>query len=180
MLNFVFGFNARLSRLRFFLASLALGFVMATLVFAIVMHAAHGTSHMRPVDIAYSWPSLIAIALFTYATFSLQSMRLRDIGWDPVCVIPGWIAFAVIDHLVATKFPALAIGKGDAQTAAGALVNLGLYLALMFWPSGEFSEPPRSNGPSLPPPPAPDRGTVSAARMRAVTGAAGGFGRRAA
>jgi uncharacterized membrane protein YhaH (DUF805 family) len=176
MLNLVFGFNARISRLQFFLASLALGLAMGVFVVAYGMHALRGASPVRPIDIVWSWPMLIAIALFMYATFCLQAMRFRDIGWDPVCVIPAWIAFVVIDHIIAIKFPALSIGREHLHTAAGALVNLALYLALAFWPGGEFSVPPPSADSSPLPPPSPDRG---AARLRAVTGAAGGFGRRA-
>jgi uncharacterized membrane protein YhaH (DUF805 family) len=178
MLNLLFGFNARIPRLQFFLASVVLGLAMGVFVVAYGMHAVRGAPHAQPIDIATSWPMLIAIALFLYATFTLQSMRFRDIGWDPVLVIPAWIAILVVDHIVAAKFPGLSISKAHSHTAVGALVNLGLYLALAFWPSGEFSEPPQSNDSSRLPPPSPDRGAASTARPRAATGAGGGFGRR--
>jgi uncharacterized membrane protein YhaH (DUF805 family) len=176
MLSFVFGFNARISRLQFLLASLALGLAMAVFVFFFAFaFGLQGASRMRPVDIVASWPVLIAIAVFLFATFTLQSMRFRDIGWDPVCVIPAWFALVIIDHFMAVKFSALSIGREHSHTAVGALVNLGLYLALLSWPGGEFSELRQSGATSPPPPPSPDR---SAARLGAVTGATGGFGRR--
>lgn len=178
MLNFVFGFNARMSRLQFFLASLGLGLVIAVFLVVYSMHALRGAAHPRPIDIVGNWPVLIVIALSVFATFTLQSMRFRDIGWDPVCVIPAWIAIIIIDHIVAARFPALSIGKEHSHTAVGALINLALYLALMFWPGGEFSEPPQSGDSFRPPPPAPDRSTDSTARLRAVTGETRGFGRR--
>jgi uncharacterized membrane protein YhaH (DUF805 family) len=146
MLSFVFGFNARISRLQFLLASLALGLAMAVFVFFFAFaFGLQGASRMRPVDIVASWPVLIAIAVFLFATFTLQSMRFRDIG------------------------------REHSHTAVGALVNLGLYLALLSWPGGEFSELRQSGATSPPPPPSPDR---SAARLGAVTGATAGFGRR--
>jgi uncharacterized membrane protein YhaH (DUF805 family) len=177
MLNLVFGFNARIRRLQFFLASLALGLVMGVFVVAYGMHAVQGASRLRPADIVTSRPMLIAIALFMYATFILQSMRFRDIGWDPVCVVPAWIAIVFVDHFVTVKFPTLSIGQEHFHTAAGAVVNLGLYLALAFWPSGDFEigERPSSGGASRLSEPVPER---AAARL-AVTGVAGGFGRRA-
>ena len=44
-----------------------------------------------------SWQIITAAILFIWLSFTLHSMRIRDIGWDPVCVIPGWIAVAIID-----------------------------------------------------------------------------------
>ncbi|WP_249129339.1 hypothetical protein [Bradyrhizobium japonicum] len=75
--------------------------------------------------------------MFGIATFTLQSMRIRDIGWDPVCVIPAWFALMIVDHLVAGRFPAWAIGQEHQGTALGALVNLALMLVLIFWPGGD-------------------------------------------
>jgi hypothetical protein len=72
----------------------------------------------------------------------LQAMRIRDIGWDPVCLIPAWFAIVVIDHLAAVRFPALAIGHDQQATPFGALVNLALVLVLLFWPGGDFDEAP--------------------------------------
>lgn len=43
----------------------------------------------------------------------------------------------IVDHVVAGRFPAWAIGEEHQATAVGALVNLALMLALMFWPSGD-------------------------------------------
>ena len=70
------------------------------------------------------------MAFFAWATFTLQSMRIRDIGWDPVCVIPGWIAILVVDKIVAGKVPAWALGSRHHDgTAVGALNKSGA----LFW-----------------------------------------------
>jgi len=139
MLGFVFGFNARLRRLQFFFASIALAIVMTLICVLIAMAAFKQASPsvLRATDMLASWPILGAAGLFGIGTFVLQSMRIRDIGWDPVCVIPAWFAVLIIDHLVAIRFPAFAIGQEHQATPVGALVNLGLMLALVFWPGGD-------------------------------------------
>src|ERR1700743_2353553 len=111
-------------------------------------------------------------------SFTLQSMRIRDIGWDPVCVIPTWFALMAIDAAIAHKFPGLALGPKHYGTVVGGLLNLFMYLALLFWPSGDydgadfdhrrFSSDPRSRGRSAAP-----------AMSDRIARAGGDFGRRA-
>jgi uncharacterized membrane protein YhaH (DUF805 family) len=138
MLGFVFGLNARLGRLHFFLATVVLAIVMTAICFAIAMAALRTTSPsmVRPEDLTRNWAIIAAMVFFSVATFILQSMRIRDIGWDPVCVIPAWIALMIVDHVAAGRFPAWAIGQEHQGTMLGGLVNLALLLALTFWPSG--------------------------------------------
>src|SRR3984957_21208121 len=97
-----------------------------------------------------TWPVIWAGVFFARMTFSLQSMRVRDIGWDPVCVIPAWIAILIVDKVVAGKLPLWALGPEHEGTVVGGLINLILFLALMFWPSGDcesssFGETPRKS-----------------------------------
>jgi len=139
MLGFLFGFNARLGRLHFFLVTIALAIVMTVICLAIVMVVIGTTSPsmIRPEYLVTNWAIIAAMVFFGLAIFTLQSMRIRDIGWDPVCVIPGWVALMVVDHLVAARFPAWAIGQEHQGTIVGGLVNLGLLLALTFWSSAD-------------------------------------------
>lgn len=147
MLGFLFGFNARLGRLHFFLATLALAVLMTAICFAIAMAVFRDTAPgmIRPDELMKNRAIIAAMVLFGLATFMLQSMRIRDIGWDPVCVVPAWIALMIVDHVVAGRFPAWAIGQEHQGTVVGALVNLGLMLALTFWPSagseGAYANP---------------------------------------
>jgi uncharacterized membrane protein YhaH (DUF805 family) len=159
MLGFVFGLNARLGRLHFLLASVALAIVMTAICFAIAMAALRATSPsaIRPEDLMKNWAIIAAMVFFGLATFTLQSMRIRDIGWDPVCVIPAWLALMIVDHVVAGRYPAWAIGQEHQGTIVGGLVNLALMLALTFWPSadseGSYGSPGRpsrtASNPSL-------------------------------
>lgn len=169
MLGFVFGLNARLGRLHFFLASVALAIVMTAICFAIAMAVLRTTSPsmIRPEDLTRNWAIIAAMIFFGLATFTLQSMRIRDIGWDPVCVIPGWIALMIVDHLVAGRFPAWTIGEEHQATMVGGLVNLALMLALMFWPSGDSEE--SYTNPFKPPAPTVKNPSTSNQRLARVS-----------
>ena len=109
MLGFLFGFNARLGRLQFFLATIAVAILMTAVAFAIagyvVQHTPRGT-----MPSLTTWPVISIALLFGWLTFTLYAMRIRDIGCDPVCIIAGWFAVMIIDYLIATRFPALSLG----------------------------------------------------------------------
>ena len=138
MLGFIFGFNARLGRLHYFLASLAFGFVLAVLGFGIVGHAYQKALSFNQL----AGPLLVLVGIFLLGTFMLYCMRIRDIGWDPVVVVVGWIAFSIIDGLIAHKFPAWSLGGLTPGTAVGTFVNFAMGLILLFWPSGYATDDP--------------------------------------
>ena len=127
-----------------------------------------------------SWQVIAAAILFIWLSFTLHSMRIRDIGWDPVCVIPGWIAVAIIDGLVAGKIPAIALGDSTG-TIVGALVNLALFLALTVLAKQRSTTirrrhlAGRSGSPDLP----SRRSQPRLAASRVARVANGEFGRRA-
>jgi uncharacterized membrane protein YhaH (DUF805 family) len=170
MLGYLFGFNARIGRLRYFLYLAATGFVtglIANLAFGI--SASGGI--MQLFSFSKGWPAITLGAVFVLVSFTLQSMRVRDIGWDPVCVIPGWFALLIFDRLAATKFPALALGPETNQTIVGALVHFGMVLALLFWPgsaaeTADFDEPQRGFDKSL----RRDQASNAAQRMARISG----------
>jgi hypothetical protein len=54
-----------------------------------------------------------------------------------VGVVPAWIALMIVDYVVAMKFPAYAVGQEHTGTIIGAIANLVLTLALLFWPGRE-------------------------------------------
>jgi uncharacterized membrane protein YhaH (DUF805 family) len=142
MLGFLFGFNARLGRLQYFLSTIALAIGMTAICFAIASYVFHsGPRGTLQSESLMTWPTFVAIGFFGWMTFTLQCMRIRDIGWDPVCVIPAWIAILIVDKLVAGKIPAWSLGHEHNGTVVGGLVNLALVLALTFWPSGEYERP---------------------------------------
>jgi uncharacterized membrane protein YhaH (DUF805 family) len=178
MLGFIFGLNARIGRLHYFLSVIGLAIAMTGICFLIVL-AAYG-GHPRgttPSLGAIMWPAIAVGVLFIVVSLTLQSMRFRDMGWDPVCVIPAWIAVQIIDALIAKKFPGLAFGPHHYSTGISAVVNLALMLALLFWPSADYDSEPPPLGEPRRPDPAPRGGTGSVAAER-LARASGGFGRR--
>jgi|UPI000424B9F4 uncharacterized membrane protein YhaH (DUF805 family) len=183
MLGFLFGFNARLRRLQFFLATIAVAILMTAICFAIFSYAFQHWPRGTVPNLALAmtlWPVLAAAVLFGWLTFTLYAMRIRDIGWDPVCVIPGWIAVMIIDYLIATKVPAMSLGPEHHGTAVGGLVNLALTLAVLFWPSGHYEAQAPASGGSFRMPENALRGreTASATASRIARVANGEFGRR--
>ena len=178
MLGFLFGFNARLGRLHFFLATIASA-VLMTVIFIAIAGLAFQNAPKGMIPSLTSWQVIAAAVLFIWVNLTLQSMRIRDIGWDPVCVIPGWFAASIIDGLVAGKFPAIALG-GQLGTIVGALVNLALFLALLFWPSSEQDNSAPTSGDRFRTPDLPSRSPVteSLPAPRISPAANGGFGRR--
>lgn len=134
MLDIIFGFNARLGRLQYFLSTIALAVLMTAICFAIFASGGiHITKGARLTWDSLTWPLVCAAMFFSAASFMLQAMRLRDIGWDPVCVLGGWLAIVFVDGIVATKLPALSYPVG----VVGGLVNLVMFGALYFWPSSD-------------------------------------------
>jgi hypothetical protein len=73
-------------------------------------------------------------------------MRIRGIGWDPVCVIPACIALVIVDWLVAGEIPAWSLGHGHQGTIVGLLIYTAFILALLFWPSGDYESPNPTSG----------------------------------
>jgi uncharacterized membrane protein YhaH (DUF805 family) len=177
MLGFLFGFNARLGRMHYFLGTIALAVVTTAVCFVIAMYVSrHGPRVHSSADLMI-WPTMLAIAAFTWMTFTLQCMRFRDIGWDPVCVMPAWVAILMVDKVVAGKFPLWALGTAHHATIVGGLINFALILALMFWPSGDYADPSESQPKPDEPSPRPRAPSVPAERIARAAGA--GFGRRA-
>jgi|SRR5579883_1311554 len=138
MLDLLFGLNARLGRLQYFAACIALGLAMTGVGFALVVsgsiHIPRG-SHLTWQML--SWPAMAAVGLFVLATVSLQAMRLRDIGWDPVVVIATWFAIVFLDAIIAAKMPGLALGHEHYGTIAGSIINLVMTGILLFWPGND-------------------------------------------
>ena len=135
MLGFLFGFNARLGRLHFLFSMIVVTVLMVVIYFAVIAYVFQTTPKGTMPD-PTSGPFVAAAVFYGWLTITLQSMRFRDIGWDPVCVVPAWIAVTIIDGLVAAKFPAASLGH-EHGTIVGALINISLILALLFCPGGE-------------------------------------------
>jgi uncharacterized membrane protein YhaH (DUF805 family) len=180
MLGFIFGLNARLGRLHYFLATIVLAVVMTGLCFLVVFSLFFNVPHGAQLTFAImKWPVIGLGTLFAAVSLTLQSMRIRDIGWDPVCVIPTWIAILAVDFAVAHKFPGLSLGPEHYGTVVGGLVNLAMTLALLFWPSGDYDgSTPDFGGSRFSPDPSPRGRSAAPAATDRIARASGEFGRR--
>lgn len=187
MLHNILGFGGRMGRLEYFLASLALGFLVMMLVVALVAgfmpQLGHGERGQMPRGLMII---LLGIVLPIYLWFGLafQAKRFRDMGWNPIYWIPGSIAACVIIMLLSPFAPGLAL--------IGGLFNILLGLCLLFWPSqptgnGDWYSGSYHDGPSNPGP-VTDRAPAFTPRRPAApqtsvpppafTPAPSGFGRR--
>ncbi|MGN1288614.1 MAG: DUF805 domain-containing protein [Bradyrhizobium sp.] len=151
MLNYIFGFNARMGRLAFFFCSFVTGVGFLMLVYGITGNApASGRMDVLLAQAASSPALIFSFYGMLVVCFMLQSMRVRDIGWDPVCVMAAWIALMVLDRAVAGRFPEYALTYQHTTTVVGTAVNGVMNLVLMFWPgsgrSDEASSLPRESG----------------------------------
>jgi uncharacterized membrane protein YhaH (DUF805 family) len=181
MLDLLFGFNVRLGRLKFFFSSIALGIVNGLLALPVAYYAyKHGMISATPPSSLWSlgWPILAFVGFCMLGNFMLAAMRFRDIGWDPVIVVPCWIAVLAMDQLIARHVPAMSLPEHDG-TIIGGLINFVLIIALLFWPSGDHaSTPPAFDGPA---PGQPARSTANPAALSSerMAKATAQFGRRA-
>lgn len=199
MLSAMFSFHGRIGRMQYFLRSMALGAAIGVVavIGCVSLIGGGGLEALRNGQ-APAGGSLVLIGLLAlvalpaafWSSFSLQARRFRDIGWNPIIVMPAWIVVDMIDFIVAKAIPAMAVGKEHQGTAFGALVGLVLGGSLLFWPGGgEGGEtyappPPEPRDPvdrfRAKPAPAPVRDPAPARVMAAVqtTAPVTGFGRR--
>ena len=144
MLGYLFGFNARIGRVPFALATFALGVGFVMLVNG-VTGTPPGNGRMDVLLAQATNSDLILVSFFAALAinFMLQSMRVRDIGWDPASVMVCWIALVAVDKVAAGKFPDYALTYQHTGTTIGALANLAWMLALLAWPSSGSSREPQ-------------------------------------
>ena len=120
MLGFLFGLNARLNRLQYLAGTLVVA-VMWTAVYVAIGPEGFPSSPtgLPPSLNSMTWPAIALTGIFMWMTLMLQSMRIRDIGWDPAWVVPAWMTIPVNDKLVVGHFPAWALGQGGQGPPSG-------------------------------------------------------------
>ncbi len=141
----MFSFRGRIGRWDFFKGCMALAaacLIPAALAMAFIGPIRDGNQVALPILIVL----LVAFAaVVLWIGLALQAKRLRDIGWAPLYVLPAWFVFQVLDSGFAMLKPQFAVGHDQHQTAIGAVVNLILFGAMMFWPGNDGAEPTPSS-----------------------------------
>jgi uncharacterized membrane protein YhaH (DUF805 family) len=143
MLGSAFSFRGRIGRLQYFMGVLATAAAFVLPIVAIL-----GALGVR--DAASAGPALALIVLLLvvgapvaiWVGLSLQARRIRDIGLNPLYVIPILFAIGLADQLVALAVPGLSVAGLHRQTPVGLLVSLATGAALLFWPGKAGAAPP--------------------------------------
>ena len=148
MLNAIFSFNGKINRLQYFsrIASVGFGvgmlFVIAILTGAIGLYAGGAKPASRmPVLFLLAAAS---VGLCLWSSLSLQVRRFRDIGWNPLYVIPAWIGADVVARLFHRADSTSPIAAYLHPSPIVGLINLAMAGCLLFWPGrpdGDASEP---------------------------------------
>jgi uncharacterized membrane protein YhaH (DUF805 family) len=120
MLTAVFSFRGRLNRRHYFLGNFAIGAVLAALGAALI-----GFSELAPTarpTLAMDIDAVllvIAAPIAVWSALSLQARRLRDIGLEPLFVMPLWIG---------------TLGLAQSWPMIAASISLALFACLYAWP----------------------------------------------
>jgi uncharacterized membrane protein YhaH (DUF805 family) len=133
MLGVLFAFSGRLKRLPYFLIGVLAFCLFVGVVATLAVVAGPSVADLKtnPEAVKGLLPLvpvfLVALLLNGWVSLSTQACRIRDIGWNPVIVIPAWMGL-------------LAFGEGMSLSAHGlapaiGLANLGMTCCLLFWPS---------------------------------------------
>ena len=179
MLEGAFTFRGRIGRMQFFIDGLlsGVGCVVAAIVLAfLVVPARHDAIGIAFFIACFALAGLVVL----WFSLSLYVRRIRDIGWDPVVVIGGWIVGNLADAVLAGLVPGLAVGAAHHATIIGSVANPLLSLALLFWPGHDGpdhdagSAPPRRARAAFAPAAPVATASPHPARQRT------GFGRRGA
>jgi uncharacterized membrane protein YhaH (DUF805 family) len=160
MFEAVFSFRGRLNRLQYLASSMALGAVItiAVVIVGVTAFAQFHASGGQPNLAGLGPILLIALLLlppFFWVSFSLQARRFRDIGWNPVLMIPLWLGVLVVDELVAIAAPAVSLPVVH-HTVIGVLFNLAMGGSLLFWPGRDEDPAPPVFEDAWTPPPSPE------------------------
>jgi len=143
MLAVIFSFRGRINRLQYLLglAGLFFGsFVFCCIVGAVFLALGLAVRRSVAMLIFGFFELLVLLPAIVWISFSLQARRFRDIGWEPIFVIPAWIIATAIDLAMAQinhRSGALPFFAGP--TILGCLIDLVLTACLLFWPSKTYS-----------------------------------------
>lgn len=132
----LFSFSGRIGRLHYVLAiiGIAIGFaigavclgMLAASLRAVPLFAILAVVCFVPLGLAVSWVGL-----------ALQARRFRDIGWEPILVIPAWFAVQILDVFAAKAFPDFSIKGQGHSTVVGFALSITLTLVLLFMPGAD-------------------------------------------
>jgi uncharacterized membrane protein YhaH (DUF805 family) len=129
MLASVFSFRGRINRLQYFLGNFAVGGALALLAGMLITFAELAPTSRPSLTMALEAVFLVfAAPLAIWCAISLQARRLRDIGWEPLVVMPMWLGALVLAGFAAQ------VGLALSQAALASLISLAMLACLYGWP----------------------------------------------
>jgi uncharacterized membrane protein YhaH (DUF805 family) len=141
----LFSFHGRLTRLEFLGWSFGATFIF---IGAAVLFIVLGVSDGRMNAAVTGLIAILALVVAAvWSGLALQVKRVRDMGFSPLLVIGGLIAFEVFDTMVLRHVVHLSLFPlAGYHTAVGELAQLAFIGVLLFWPSagrggGSYEEP---------------------------------------
>jgi uncharacterized membrane protein YhaH (DUF805 family) len=144
MWSTLFGFRGCIGRLKFLL--LLVGAVLVSISLPALVGIAFGLAfHGGSARAIIHRHSLIVIGtmlvvwlpVFLWVSFALQAKRFRDMGWNPLYAILGWLAANTLDRIAVALMPSLAFGH-QKHSVVGLVINIVMVGCLLFWPGTEF------------------------------------------
>ena len=149
----LFSFRGRLTRLEFLGWSFAGAFIF---IGAPILFIVLGVIDGRMSAAVTGFIAILAVVVAAvWSGLALQVKRVRDMGFSPLMVIGGLIAFEVFDTMVLRHVVHLSLFPvGGFHTVVGELAQLAFIGVLLFWPSagrgGGFYEEPDDVAPVTP------------------------------
>ncbi len=140
-----FGFEGRISRLGYFWRSLGLAIGVLALALG---GAAALTRLVRPMGLGeYEDGSrclTIAVALMAlWSSFALASRRLRDMGLEPVHIVPLFAALWVVNTELLQPLSRMRPDSFGLLEGSWAMLQVAAALPLLLWPSRAERSPVR-------------------------------------
>lgn len=137
----VFSFRGRVNRLQYALGNIAVGGALALLAGMLISFIELAPTARPSLTMALDAVFLVfAAPLALWSAVSLQARRLRDIGWEPIIVLPIWLG-----ALLLAGFAAQA-GLAVTQAAVASLLSLAMLACLYGWPGRRSSVTSLSDG----------------------------------
>jgi uncharacterized membrane protein YhaH (DUF805 family) len=150
MLGAIFSFRGRINRLQYFLASLGLSFGLGILLVGVMLAfiGSRGLVGLQQAVMPISVCFLFILPVFCWVHYSLVARRFRDMGWNPLYAILGWIGAGVVVALATRGIPSLAL----VGAALNLLIGFSETACLWLWPGdGGGDSTPAAAGWSAPP-----------------------------
>jgi uncharacterized membrane protein YhaH (DUF805 family) len=131
-----FGFEGRIGRLGYFWRCVA---VVIGIVALALGGAAALMSLIRPMGLgdyeqASRWLTIAVVLLVLWSSFALASRRLRDMGLEPVHIMPLFAALWVINTVLLEPLSRLHPDSFGMLEGSWALMQAVAAIPLLFWP----------------------------------------------